>query len=121
MTKEYKQKLVGTLIVPIGLAAILIPFSLLIGWNPLTLLLFWLVIIPALVVYLPTIVSNKKNLLFESSIGLLIFYALMVFMIYEHYQSDYFLVMIFSGVINLMIVFVATKIRTANAAFREAI
>ncbi len=111
----------GILIVPLGLIIIGIPFSLLIGWNILTLLLFWFVLVPILSCYLPTIISNKNTYLFESATGLLLFYALMVFMIYDHYKTDYFQVMIFSGVINLIIVAFVAKVRRINAAMENAV
>ena len=111
MNQELKDKLKGTLIVPVGLSVVLVPFSILIGWNLATLVLFWFMITPGLSIYLPTIVSPSKNHLFESLAGLIIFYAIIVFMIYDHYKSDYFQVMIVSFVINLIVVFVATWIR----------
>lgn len=103
------NKLKGTLIVPIGMIIILLPVSLLIGWNLITLLLFWLIIIPVLAIYLPVLVSNKGKHLFESLVGLVIFYAIMIFMIYKQYKTDYFQVMIISGVINSVIVVLATS------------
>jgi len=111
MDKESKDKLKGTLIVPFGLAIVLAPFSILIGWNLMTLILFWLVVIPGLTIYLPTLVSRNKNHLVESLVGLTIFYAIMVFMIYDHYKTDYFQIMILSCVINLILVSVLTWTR----------
>ena len=104
MDKESKDKLKGTLIVPVGLAIILVPFSMLIGWNLITMILFWLVLTPGLTIYLPTLVSSNKNHLFESIVGLIIFYGTMVFMIYDHYKTDYFHVMILSCLINVILV-----------------
>ena len=104
MDKESKDKFKGTLIVPIGLAIILIPFSILIGWNVITLILFWFVLTPGLTIYLPTKFSRSKNHFIESLLGLVIFYAIMVFMIYDHYKTDYFQIMILSFVINLTLV-----------------
>jgi hypothetical protein len=102
------ELLKGTFAVPIGLAVVLVPFSMLIGWNLITLILFWFLIIPGLTIYLPTKTSNNKNHLLESGAGLMIFYWIMVFMIYEHYKSDYFQIMISSCVINLLVVIMAT-------------
>ena len=110
----YMDKLKGILIVPIGLAIVLVPFSILIGWNLITLTLFWLVITPALTIYLPIVVSKNKNHLFESLPGLLIFYAIMVFMIYDHYKTDYFKVMILSCVLNLIFVSFITWTRNSR-------
>ena len=111
MDKESKDKLKGTLIVPSGLAVILVPYSLLIGWNSITLILFWLVLTPGLTIYLPTLVSASKNHLFESLLGLTLFYAIMVFMIYDHYKTDYFQLMIWSCAINLVMISLITWAR----------
>lgn len=94
----------GTCIVTIGLAMVLIPFSLLVGWNIFTLLLFWFMIVPALTLYLPKMVNKDKNHVFESLTGMILFYGLMIFMIYDHYQTDYFQVMMYSCGFNLLIV-----------------
>ena len=111
MDKESKDKLKGTMIVPVGLAIILIPFSMLIGWNLMTLILFWFVLTPGLTIYLPTLVSSNKKHLFESLVGLIIFYGLMAFMIYDHYKTDYFQAMIVSCVINVILVSAITWTR----------
>lgn len=108
MSKQVRDQLKGTLVVPVALAIVLIPFSLLIGWNLLTLILFWLLIVPALTIYLPTVVSTNKNHFFESSLGLMMFYGLMVFMIYDHYKTDYFRVMIVSCFVNLILISLIT-------------
>ena len=104
MDKEFKDKLKGTLIVPIGLTIVLVPFSILVGWNLITLILFWFVLIPLLSIYLPTKFSGNRNHLIESLVGLVIFYAMMTFMIYDLYQTDYFQIMILSFGINLVLV-----------------
>jgi hypothetical protein len=92
------------LVVPAGLAIVLVPYSLLIGRNLLTVFLFWFVITPSLAIYLPTIVSKNKNHFLESSLGLMIFYGLMVFMIYDHYKTDLFKVMMVSCLVNLVLI-----------------
>ena len=94
------------LIVPIGLAAVLVPYSLIIGWGLLSLILFWFVIIPITASILPFLISKNKNHLPESLAGLVIFYGLMVFMIYSHYQTDYFKIMLISFLINLFTIVV---------------
>jgi len=111
MDKEFKDKLKGTLIVPIGLSIVLVPFSILVGWNLISLFLFWFVSIPLLSIYLPTTLSGNRNHLFESLVGLVIFYAMMTFMIYDHYQTDYFQIMILSFGINLVLVSVINLTR----------
>ncbi len=103
-----KERLKGTLIVPIALAAVLIPFSMLIGWNLLTAILFWFFIVPAIALYLPNKVSRNKRHLPETLSGLLIFYGLMVFMIYDHFKTDLFQIMIVSCFVNLVLVSLIT-------------
>lgn len=102
--KKTKDLLKATLIVPFGLILVLVPYSMLIGWNLFTGILFWYVITPALTIYLPSIISKNKGHLMESLVGLAIFYAVMVFMIYDHYKTDYFLIMMVSLVVNMMVI-----------------
>ena len=104
MKAKYKEGIKGTLSVVFGLAIILIPYSLLIGWNILTAGLFWFVIIPALAIYVPGRVSRNSDHVAESLSGLAIFYAGMIVMIYTHYNSDFFLIMIISCLVNLVLV-----------------
>jgi len=99
-----KESLKGTLIVPVALAAVLIPFSMLIGWNLLTAILFWFFIVPPIALYLPNKVSKNKRHLLETLSGLMIFYGFMVFMIYDHFKTDLFQIMIVSCVVNLVLV-----------------
>lgn len=40
----------------------------------------------------------------ESLTGLMLFYAIMVFMIYEHYKTDYFQLMMLSCLVNVALV-----------------
>ena len=104
-------KLKQILIIPIGLVLALVPFSLLIGWNLFTLFLYWFIAVPLLSFHLPTLVKRNTHRLFSSIAGLTIFYGFMVFMIYEHYQSDFFQVLIWSGVINLVILIVMEVVK----------
>jgi hypothetical protein len=103
VSRKFTNKATGALAVPAGLWGILVPFSMLIGWNLITLLLFWFVLIPVLTFYLPVVLSKSSNHLPESLAGLVLFYGIMVFMIFDHYKSDYFQVMVLSGVINLVL------------------
>ena len=108
MNTNAADKLKATLVVPLGLFCALAPYSLLIGWNLITLLVFWFLITPALAIWLPTLVARREGHMFASLGGLLIFYAFMVFMIYDHYKSDYFRMMVISCGVNLISVTVST-------------
>lgn len=116
--KKLRNRLTGIFVVPIGLAITLILFSLSIGWDPVTLFSFWFLLVPVLTLYLPTLLLRSKNNVFDSLFGLIIFYGLMIWMIYEHYQTDYFQIMIVSLVINIVIVFVISLIMTQRAKVR---
>ena len=110
MNKEKINKLKGILIVPIGLSLVLIPFSIYIGWNIFTTLLFWFIIAPCLTIILPVLFSKNPHHLYESLLGLMIFYAINIFMIYEHYKSDYFLIMILSLISNIILISAINRI-----------
>ncbi|HBK89277.1 MAG: hypothetical protein U0289_06670 [Cyclobacteriaceae bacterium] len=104
MDKKSLNTLKGTLIVPAGLAIVLAPFSLWMEWNGMTAIFFWFMLTPGLALYLPTLVPGNKSHWAESVTGLIIFYAFMVFMIYQQFQTDLFSVMLVSCVINVILV-----------------
>lgn len=62
------------LIIPIGVFIALGAFSLALGWNLLTMLLFWFLLIPFLATYLPSLILKKDIHLKKSIIGLVVFY-----------------------------------------------
>ena len=64
--------------------------------------------------YLPSLVSSNQNHLIETVLGLIVFYSIMVFMIYDHYQTDYFKAMIVSFVINLIVVSIWSKSKDSD-------
>ena len=111
MDKKVKYKLIGTLIVPIGLAIILVPYSIFVEWNLFTLILFWFVLTPVLAAFLPTLFLKIGNHFIESILGLFVFYASMVFLIYDHYKTDYFKVMIISFATNFILILMISRIR----------
>lgn len=105
------KSLMGILIVPVGLAIALAPYSILIGWNITTGFIFWFVLAPSLAIYLPNIVSKERNHLLESLVGLTIFYVTIMVMIYSHFNTDFFKMMAISFFINiiLVLIFILTK------------
>ena len=115
MKKSTIDNLLGTVIVPLGIAIVLVPISKLLGWNLATLFLFWFVLIPVLSIYLPVLISSSKNRVLKSVIGLLLFYGIIVFMIYDHYKTDYFKIMMISFAINSISVFVFTALKRQKA------
>ena len=116
MNKDTRNKLWGTLSVPVGLSIMLVPFSLLIGWNLVTLVTFWLVLTPGLAICLPMVISGKEHQMFKSIAGLLAFYALMVLLIFEHFRSDYFKLMIVSALVNTALVAIFSRAAGSGTA-----
>jgi len=90
-----------TIIIPLASFILLALFSFSFGWNIFSLFLFWFVLIPVVASFLPIVFSKSEDYLHRSIIGLSIFYAFMVLMIYEHFQSDYFMIMIISLFCNI--------------------
>jgi hypothetical protein len=115
MDNNIKNQIKRTLFVPAGIAVVVVPYSLLIGWNLMTLALFWFFIVPALAVYLPRLASKNNSHLLESVAGLLIFYGIMAFMIYDHYKTDYFKIMILSCFLNIILISSVTWARNQQA------
>ncbi|MCB0666230.1 MAG: hypothetical protein KDC80_10425, partial [Saprospiraceae bacterium] len=77
-------------------------YSMLVGWNIVSMLFFWFLMVPAAASYLPFILENdRRNHYSQPLLGLLLFYSVMIIMIYDHYQSDYFKLMLISGLLNL--------------------
>ena len=77
------------------------------GHNLLGWIVSWFVIVPLLTLFLSKVISGKKNLPLKALISLLIFYGVMVFMIYKHYQTDFFKVMMASLIFNSFVMLVA--------------
>ncbi|KOF03389.1 hypothetical protein OB69_05685 [Roseivirga seohaensis subsp. aquiponti] len=103
MKNQNISSLKSTFTIPLAMAIILIPFSLLIGWNMASMVVFWFVVIPLVSHLIPRKVFKSTNPMKESIIGLTIFYTLMTFMIYEH--SDFLQLMLISFVVNLLALF----------------
>jgi hypothetical protein len=104
--KNMTNILKGMFLVPFGLVFLLIPYSLLLGWSHIgwnlgTLGLFWLCLVPVVSYYLPIKLTGRQYRFIKTTGGLVLFYAFMVLMIYSHYQSDVFIFMIFSALLNL--------------------
>lgn len=116
MDKSIAHHLKSISLVFVGLLILLIPYSLLLGWNLLTLFVFWFALVPAAAVKIPTLFSGRDHSLFESLVGLLLFYVFMVFMTYKLYDTGYFQVMLFGLFINLIVFFVLWKDRARTTA-----
>lgn len=111
MDEVLKERLKVMLSVPAGLTLIIIPYSLLIRWEITSLFIFWFIITPTVTLYLPLRLTKIRNNLFESLAGMMIFYGIMIFMVYDLYKTDFFRIMALSCVTNLVSVSTMVFIR----------
>ena len=74
--------------------------------NIISIIVCWFIIIPLLTAFLSKIISGSKDLALKSFISLVLFYGVMVFMIYKHYQTDFFKIMIASLIFNALAIYV---------------
>ncbi len=98
--------MLGISCIPLMLGILLALIGLTIGWNLITLFIFWFLIIPILSLRIPRWLSKNEFHWMDSALGISIFYAVMIFMIYEHYQTDYFKVMMISFFVNIIMIIV---------------
>lgn len=76
------------------------------------MVIFWFVLTPAVAHLIPKKIFKNANPIKESIIGLTIFYALMVFMIYE--QSDFLQLMMVCFALNILVIFFIQLDRKVN-------
>ena len=101
---------VSVLFVTLCLIASFVPFSLLLGWNLILGILFWFFLVPLI-----SWISSKFCLCRTRQIivgigGCIFFYLIMIFMIYSHYQTDMFKLMIFSSFTSMALIWFLGKI-----------
>lgn len=70
----------------------------------------WFVVIPLLNAFLSNTISGRENFALKALVSLVGFYGIMVFMIYKHYQSDFFKIMIASLIFNSFILLVCIAV-----------
>lgn len=92
-----------SLIVPTGVFIVLLAYSLLIGWNAGTTLLFWFVVLPISVYLLLKALRHGNR--WHPLVATTFIYLWTFFMIYKHYASDYFVLVLISFVFNGIIMF----------------
>ncbi len=101
--KNWKQ-ILGITGTTLSLVLILIPFSLIIGWNLLSAVIFWFLIVPLITIAFPYLIQANKQHQMQSIIGIIFFYGAIVLMIYMQSATDFFKVMAVSGVVNLVLI-----------------
>ncbi len=102
--------IVSTTIVFLSLTGILIPYSLLFGWNLQTGFLFWFILVPLISIFGSRFYSKVNKRIIPGIVGCIIFYLFMIFMIYSHYESDLFKLMILSSFSSIFFSWFLNKI-----------
>ena len=119
LNNQTKERIKGTLGVFLLMFIILAAIGLTLGSIFMGALVFWFMIVPSVALNLPPKISKNEDHRFESLAGMGLFYAFMVLMIYKHYQSDYFTLMMVSAVCNLLLIYYLTKDGNQNQSDRE--
>ncbi len=114
MKSEAVKKLRGNLtisviIVTLSLIIILVPYSLFLGWNLFTSILFWFIFVPLISILAARFYNNPEKRLLVGIIGCLFFYFFIIFMIYGSYQSDQFKLMIVSLFSSILMIWFLNK------------
>lgn len=103
-----------------ALPLLLITYSLSVGWDLATVLLFWFIIVPSFAVFIPNIIVKKRAGLIGRLSGLMFFYAVVVFLIYSQYATDFFRIMMVSAVVNSILVALYCKWERFSKADSQA-
>ena len=91
------------ILIPLCVFVVLAPYSFLLGWNGITLIVFWFFVVPGVILYLSSRFFKDSGVTGKAMVSLITFYSIMVFMTYKHFQSDYFAVMLFSFLFNSLV------------------
>lgn len=88
------------LIIPLCVFLVLVPYSRFPGWNPITIFLFWFIILPGIILFLSPKFLKKNYRTWKAMVSMIIFYGFIVFMIYKHFETDFFMVIMISFLWN---------------------
>ena len=101
---------ISVIIVILSLIVILVPYSLFLGWNLFTSILFWFVLVPLISILTARFYSNPEKRVSAGILGCLFFYLIIIFMIYSSYQSDQFKLMIVSSFSSIFFIWFLNRI-----------
>ena len=113
--KDTIQKLrqhwrVSVLFVTLCLIAGLVPFSLFIGWNLVTAIMFWFILVPLISWVSAKFCMDRTRQIIVGIVGCVFFYLIIILMIFNHYQTDLFKLMIFSSITSLALIWFLGRI-----------
>ena len=101
---------ISILFVTLCLVAGLVPFSLLIGWDLVTGIMFWFFLVPLISWISAKFCMDRTRQIIVGIVGCTFFYLIMIFMIYSHYQTDMFKLIIFSSFTSMTLIWFLGKI-----------
>ena len=91
-------------LIPVAvLIASLALFSLALGMSLINAILFWFLLVPIITYFTSRLVYKERLKFYHLLANFILFYGFMVFMIYKHYQSDLFHLMLISLAWNIFI------------------
>jgi hypothetical protein len=90
-------------LIPFGVFLVMALYSLLIRWNLTTSILLWFFVVPAVILFLNLGLFKTRNITWKTVASLASLYCITVYMIYDHYQSDAFEIMMFSAGYNFLV------------------
>ena len=102
--------LLSSVIVTLSIITILVPYSLFLGWNLFTSILFWFVLVPLISIIVSRFYSNVNKRIIPRLLGCIVFYLFMIFMIYNHHNSDLFKLMIVSSFASIFLIWFLNKV-----------
>lgn len=117
MDRRLLIRIAEALLIPVIGFACLVLYSLALGWTLPSMILFWFLLLPAMAIFLPKFIVKRDIHLWQSILGLVLFYAFMVLMIYQHSESDFFILMMLSLFCNIaMASFMSLLAKSARIA-----
>lgn len=90
-------------VIPLTTVIVLSGYSLLLGWNLITLVIFWFLIVPFVILFLTSWLLKEDHITIKPLVSLIVFYSFLVWMIYKHFESDAFAIMMFSFLYNFLV------------------
>jgi len=81
-------------------------YTFLLGFTFPSSVLFWFFILPGLIIFLCSKFFNSPSGIRNAMVTIVIFYSFMVFMIYRHFPSDFFTLMMISFLWNFLIMII---------------
>ena len=106
--KDLKEIFLGTFSILVGLVACLAVFTFpsyyLFGNHIVALFIFWFMIVPYVTVFISKKRSKRKSPLVEIIAGMVLFFGMVTFMIFNYYGTEYFQLVVISACFNLVLV-----------------